>query len=142
MNPQILVPYDGSDTANAALRYAVERFPNASIELFHVVEPFAEHTDAGAEDSQRRWFQKATNYANEVFEIAQTVLEDYDRSIKMEWRYGRPGHVIVDRVNEGDFDYVIMGSHGRSGIERMLLGSVAETTLRRSPVPVTIIPKQ
>ena len=142
MVARILVPYDGSDPAEAALRFALETFPEASVEVFHVVEPFAEHTDAGVEDYRGRWRDRARETATRTFEAARNVAAEYDRSVETEWRYGRPGHEIVAYLEGGEFDHVVMGSHGRSGIERLVLGSVAEITVRRSPVPVTVIPAQ
>jgi nucleotide-binding universal stress UspA family protein len=52
---------------------------------------------------------------------------------------GRPSRAIVEYAEEHDIDHIVMGSHGRSGVTRILLGSVAETVVRRSPVPVTIV---
>ncbi|MFP8958033.1 universal stress protein [Natrialbaceae archaeon A-CW3] len=137
---RVLVPYDGSDPADASLRFAFEAFPEASIEIFHVVEPFAEHTDAGMEDYRRRWLEKASEIANRRFVKARTIADENDSLVKTEWRYGRPGHEIVSYIDEGDFDHVVMGSHGRSGIERLMIGSVTETTIRRASVPVTVVP--
>jgi nucleotide-binding universal stress UspA family protein len=52
---------------------------------------------------------------------------------------GRPAEQIVEGVGSGGIDHVGVGSHGRRGLSRILLGSVAETVVRRSPVSVTII---
>jgi nucleotide-binding universal stress UspA family protein len=142
MGTRILVPYDGSGPADAALRFAIETFPEASIEILHVVELFAEHTDAGMEDYRRRWLEKADEIANRMFEQARSVAEKYDSAVETNWRYGRPGHEIITYINNNDFDHVVMGSHGRSGIERLMLGSVTETTIRRSSIPVTVIPER
>ena len=138
MSERVLVPYDGSDHAEAALRFAFETYPDATIVVFHVVEPFAEHTDAGVENV-RRWQDRARGYAEGIFEEAETVAEGYDRSVERDWEYGRPRHVIVRYVNDHDIDQVVMGSRGRDGIDRLLLGSVAETVVRRVPVPVTVV---
>ena len=137
---RVLVPYDGSAPAAESVRFALETFPDADVEVLHVVEPFAEHTDAGMEDYRRRWRERALRRAAETLEGAQAVAEEYDRSVETEWCYGRPGHEIVAHLEGGEFDHVVMGSRGRTGLERVMLGSVAETTLRRSPVPVTVIP--
>jgi nucleotide-binding universal stress UspA family protein len=47
--------------------------------------------------------------------------------------------VIVTYADENDVDHVVLGSHGRKGLTRVLLGSVAEAVVRRSPVPVTVV---
>jgi nucleotide-binding universal stress UspA family protein len=51
---------------------------------------------------------------------------------------GRPAREIVDYADENDIDHVVMGSHGRSGVSRIVLGSVAENVVRKSSVPVTV----
>lgn len=139
MGEHILVPYDGSDAAKAALRFVLERFPDASVVVLHVVEPFAEHTEAGIGGHRGEWKETARKHARERFEEAEAVADEFDTSIETAWRYGRPAQTIVAYVEEEDVDHVVMGSHGRSGVERLLLGSVAETTLRRSSVPVTVV---
>ncbi|WP_247730923.1 universal stress protein [Halovivax limisalsi] len=141
MVDRLLVPYDGSAAAAEALRYAFETFPDATVEVLYVVEPFAAHTDAGSDDARREWRDRAAAIAGERFDEARAIAAEYDAAIETEWRYGRPGHEIVDRVAADDVDQVVMGCHGRSGIERLMLGSVAETTIRRSEVPVTVIPE-
>lgn len=141
MTMRILVPYDGSDPAVAALKFTLETFPDASVEVLHVVEPFAEHTDAGSEHGRHRWREHATELAEAQFDGARAIAAEYDASIDTDWRYGRPGHEIVDHVEDGEYDHVVMGCHGRSGIERIMLGSVAETTIRRTSIPVTTVPE-
>lgn len=53
--------------------------------------------------------------------------------------FGRPARTIVEYVEDHDVDHVVVGSHGRSGLSRTLLGSVAERVVRRSSVPVTVV---
>lgn len=52
---------------------------------------------------------------------------------------GHPARVIVDYARREDIDHVVIGSHGREGVSRLLLGSVAEKVVRRSPVPITVV---
>jgi len=52
---------------------------------------------------------------------------------------GRPTKVIVEYADDHDIDQIVMGSHGRSGMSRILLGSVAEIVVRRASVPVTVV---
>lgn len=141
MGEHILVPYDGSAPATAALRFAFETFPDATVEVLHVVEPFADHTDAGSEPDRHQWRDRATEIAAAEFDEARAIAAEYDAAIDTDWRYGRPAHEIVAHLEDGGFDHVVMGSHGRSGIDRLMMGSVAETTIRRSSVPVTVFPE-
>lgn len=134
MTQRVLVPYDTSQQAEYALDHAVTEFESAEIVLLHVIEPFADHTSA----------YTATNYRQQL-ETAETMLEnvrdDYEDAARIETRvqYGRPVHGIVSTLTEDRFDHVVLGSHGRDGASRLLLGSVAETVARRSPVPVTVV---
>ena len=52
---------------------------------------------------------------------------------------GKPAREIVSYAEKGDVDHIVMGSRGRSGLSRLLLGSVAETVVRRAPTPVTVV---
>ena len=52
---------------------------------------------------------------------------------------GKPARLIVDYAEEHDVDHIVLGSHGRRGLARVLIGSVAETVVRRSPASVTVI---
>jgi nucleotide-binding universal stress UspA family protein len=139
----ILVPHDGSEQSDDALVYTLETFPDATVTVFRSVEPFAEYTGAGG---------YAANYSEEVVENVRESLSDtitaliddaqIDRDpddVEREVSYGRPIHEILEYVDENDVDQIVMGSHGRDGAARLLLGSVAETVVRRSPVPVTVV---
>lgn len=138
MDKRVLVPYDRSEQAQYALKYAVESFTDAEIVLLHVVEPFADHTGAGG--------YTASRYRDQL-ETAETMLEGvrdwYDAEqkerISTVVRYGRPVHEIIRIMDDEPIDHVVIGSHGRDGAARLLLGSVAETVSRRSPVPVTVV---
>ena len=74
---------------------------------------------------------------------AVDLAREYDGNVTttkvVEWGPNRPADAILDYVEANDVDHVIMGSHGRSGISRILLGSVAEIVARRSPAPVTVV---
>ncbi|MDR7544554.1 MAG: universal stress protein [Armatimonadota bacterium] len=53
---------------------------------------------------------------------------------------GQPADVILERASRGDVDLIVMGTHGRTGLQRLLVGSVAEGVLRRAPCPVVVVP--
>lgn len=139
MGNRILVPHDGSELADAALRFALDRCSDSEVVVLHVVEPFADHTEAGAAARPGNWRERAETYAEEILDDAREIADDRDVEIDTDWQYGRPRNVIVEYARDVDADQIVMGSHGRSGIEQLFLGSVAETTVRRSPVPVTVV---
>jgi len=139
MARRILVPLDGSPQAGEALRYALDTFPEATIVLVHVLTPIDGgigadgllSDPAGVVDEQRE-------RAEELFDDAEATAGD-DRTVERELLAGRPATEIVGCVTEYNIDQIVMGSHGRDGAARLLLGSVSETVVRRSPVPVTVV---
>lgn len=140
MTRRILVAYDGGAPAEAALEFALREFPDAAVTVLYVVEPFADHTAAGVEDDHRDdWRARAADLAAERFERAHAIAADADASIETVWEYGRPRQVIVEELEEGNYDQVVVGSHGPGPVERFVLGSDAETVVRRSPVPATVV---
>ncbi len=139
MDVHLLVPFDGSPQASKALEHAVERHPDATITLLHVIDPIDAGYSAEAvlPSYSEDWYESQRASANDLFDDARelTGRDDLETDIEV----GRPSRIIVEYAREHDIDQVVMGSHGRSGVSRILLGSVAETVVRRSPVPVTVV---
>ena len=71
--------------------------------------------------------------------LFEEVTDAYDATFATEAVVGRPPRTIVDYAEQEDVDAVAVGSHGREGFSRILLDSVAETVVRRSSVPVTVV---
>ncbi|MFB6071560.1 MAG: universal stress protein [Halobacterium sp.] len=138
---KILVPIDGSKQAEDALEYALEEFKDADITVINVIDPIeAGYTaQATVPGYSEEWFEQAKESADELFDEAQETADKYDHPLDTVTEVGRPSRTIVDYADENDIDHIVMGSHGRSGVSRILLGSVAENVVRRSPVPVTIV---
>jgi len=148
MAPQILVPVDGSPLAEKALRVALDEYPDAAIRVVHVIDP----TEPGysylsvetepydlPQHGSEAWYDRADEYAEEVFETARETASEYDLDIETETRVGRPGREIVTCIEDHEIDHVILGTHGRDDASRSLVGSVAEAVVFRSPVRVTLI---
>ncbi|MFB6106383.1 MAG: universal stress protein [Halobacteriaceae archaeon] len=137
---RILVPLDESEQAWEALEFALSEFPNAEITVIRVIDPIeagysADATGFGvAED----WFDQAKASAQALFDDAQEVADRHGVDLERVVEVGRPARTIVDYADESA-DQIVMGSHGRSGVSRILLGSVAESVARRATVPVTIV---
>ena len=77
--------------------------------------------------------------AEEMFDEVRERVEEAGADIETELRVGRPARAIEECAEGASVDHVVIGSHGRDSITRILLGSVAETVVRRSPVPVTVV---
>jgi nucleotide-binding universal stress UspA family protein len=135
----VLVPYDGSEQAQYALAAAAEKFPDEKLVLLYVLEPYANHTEAGGYSSEG--VDQAEKRAQQLLaEGVESLPEGVDAETVTS--YGRPVRELVRFVEENAVDQIVMGSHGRDGTERLLLGSVAETVVRRSSVPVTVVRQQ
>ena len=144
MTRRILVPIDGSDHSWKAVEYALETFDGEEIHVLHVVDP-AESVYTGVEGgySDQRSFEVARAAGEELCEEARDHAENTGALettvLETAVEVGRPTREILGYAADQEVDHIVMGSHGRSGVSRVLLGSVAETVMRRAAVPVTIL---
>lgn len=131
----ILVPTDGSAAAEAAASHAIDlaATTGAALHVVHVVDvPVSDAgLTAGAvldalEEAGQRAIDRVLTLAKaaDVSTIEASVLS------------GTPYRAIVDYADDQGIDCIVMGTHGRSGLERYLLGSVTERVIRLSGVPV------
>ncbi len=141
MPEHVLVPHDGSPQADEALEHALVEHAGDVVTVLHVIDPSDTGYSAGAmfPDFSEQWYEAAKDAAEEIFEAARELAEDHDVELRTAREMGRPARQIIEYAEEHDVDHVVIGSHGRSGVSRILLGSVAETIARRSPVPVTVV---
>jgi nucleotide-binding universal stress UspA family protein len=95
------------------------------------------YTFPGADptDAQVNVVREAEEYLSKVEEGLKKKGLKVDRHV----RYGNDAEEILDHAAEKDIDIVAMTTHGRSGVKRFLLGSVAEKVLRHSPKPVFLV---
>ncbi|ADD05434.2 UspA domain protein [Natrialba magadii ATCC 43099] len=142
MPEHVLVPIDRSEQSRTALAFALDEYPDATITLLHIIDVgnLAKYGDEGYFFSDD-FVDQLRQRGHELLEENQTrAMERVDGvEIETELRTGSPARTITGYVDSHDVDHVIMGSHGRHGVSRVLIGSVAETVTRRSPVPVTIV---
>ena len=162
MYSDILHPTDGSDGADAALETArdlAEKY-GATVHVLHVVDPSTvgwgiaddlhdtENTGMvgdpeggavgmiGEQETGSQILEQKTDHAEEIVEQAASELSGVDVETAVE--YGQPHEVILDYA-DGKADCIVMGTHGRTGLERYLLGSVTEKVVRLSDVPVVTV---
>jgi nucleotide-binding universal stress UspA family protein len=138
---RILVPTDGSAQVESAIEHAVEvaAVHDASLHGLHVIG-----TDAFAgvamETSWGSIDQLLRDDAEEAVERIRDLAAERGVPVRTEVVEGKPSREIVGYAESTDCDLVVMGTHGRGGIDRLLLGSVAESVVRASSVPVTTVP--
>jgi nucleotide-binding universal stress UspA family protein len=147
MYDRILIPTDGSNVAEAAVDHALdiaERY-DAEIHALFVADTDAIAYGLGAEqvdrvragefgdmDELQEDAAEATGHVAQLGEERGLVVHEHHAG-------GKPHQVISDYAEEEDIDLVVMGSHGRAGVRRALLGSVTERTLRSTHVPVLVV---
>jgi nucleotide-binding universal stress UspA family protein len=138
MVSRILVPMDDSEMARRALEYALETHPDAEVTVLHVVGGPSlmggEATGLALKDDPD---SAAAERAEAVFAPARELAAEYDVEVDTEVEFGHPARAILNRV--GEYDAVVLGSHGGSVADRLLVGNVAQKVFRRSPVPVTVV---
>ena len=140
MYKKILVPLDRSAGAEAALPVAADlaRADQAVIRLLHVAPTPTAIVAEG----------RVIAYADQESERVQHISEVYLREaarqlagVPVEYavRFGEPAEEILEEARESGAELIAMATHGRSGVARLVLGSVAEAVLRRSEVPVVLV---
>jgi nucleotide-binding universal stress UspA family protein len=140
---RILVPTDGSEVVELAIEHAVEVAASNGATLYGL---YVLSTDAYAGLAMESSWESVDRLLREDAETAvarvREIAERMDAGVPVETAVveGKPSHEIV-RYAEGEgCDLVVMGTHGRGGIDRLLLGSVAESVIRASSIPVTAVP--
>ena len=136
----VLVPVDGSDPARRALEHAIDHFPDATLTLLYVMDPLAEYSRRRAFPGYREAdeFRNEREKADALFESLGEAIPD-EVTVETAKVIGKPSRAIVQYVEDESVDHVVMGSHGRTGPSRVLLGSVSESVVRQSPVSVTVV---
>jgi nucleotide-binding universal stress UspA family protein len=135
---QILVPTDFSEPSERALTYArdlADQF-HASLHLLHVVNRplLAEGLAAEA------FMSDGTAMGSDMVEDAQRRLrKQAPEAASTDVVFGYAARSIVEHASRLGIDLIVMGSHGRTGIAHVLLGSVAETIVRTAPCPVLTV---
>ena len=137
MYERILVPIDGSETAAAAADHAIElaRAFDAEIHPVYVVETNVGPT-TGLVDVLEALEEAGEEAVEAVRErAAEAGIDRVDGGVLR----GTPHRAILDYADAHDVDLIVMGTHGRTGLDRYLLGSIAERVVRLADVPVLTV---
>lgn len=139
MSRRLLVPLTDSTHSWPGLEHALDLFPDADITVINVVDPTgAGYGERSAEGERDRGTDETE--AERLFTAASELAAEYGVSLDTAVVEGRPADAIVAYADDHAIDHVVMGSRGRSGVSRVLLGSVAGTVVQDSSVPVTVVP--
>ena len=136
---RLLIPVDFSASSLEALEYGVQfaKHVGAAVTILHTLEPVAYGLDFTLGSSLEWRTQKA--YVEGRLEILRALCTSNGIKAEQVLKAGTPADSIRDYAERQQPDLVIMGTHGRRGISRMLSGSVAETMLRMAPCPVLTV---
>lgn len=140
MYERILVPTDGSPEVERAVSHAVELASahDATIVGVYVVNT-ATYTTMPMETGWEGVGNMLRSDGEKALERIREVAEARGVTVETHLVEGSPSREIVRNAEEGDCDLIVMGTHGRGGIDRLLLGSVAERVVRSSNVPVLTV---
>jgi nucleotide-binding universal stress UspA family protein len=141
---QILCPTDLSDASVRSLTYAAAfaRWYNARLTVLHVVptfDPIAVGPGVLNAPLQVVMPMSRPELVDEMRRLTDSAGLG-SMQVNLSAHEGDPARNIVDQALAIHADLVVMGTHGRSGFERLLIGSVAEKVLRKAPCPVLLVP--
>ena len=138
MYDNILVPTDGSAASEGAVDHAIElaKQYDATLHALYVVDTGAYSSMEVGSDIVIEALQEEGNQA--VDRVANRA-EDAEVAVETSVRTGIAHRSIVEYVSEEEIDLVVMGTHGRTGVGRFLLGSVAEKVVRTADAPVMTV---
>jgi nucleotide-binding universal stress UspA family protein len=145
MYKYILVAVDGSDTAKLALREAIKlaKEQRAELRLIHVIDESLIAWDASDAMVAAETVHNALRKAGQAIvdkALAQVRKADLKAQVVLPETFGeRIASVIVKEAKRWPADLIVIGTHGRRGVDRLLLGSVAEGVVRLSAKPVLLI---
>jgi nucleotide-binding universal stress UspA family protein len=137
---RILFPTDFSECSDAALEFAsrLASESNALLIAVHVVEMPKRNGDAGAADRHYAvpWNAERQDVMDKLRQVKPTIA-----TVNVEHRClsGSPVSEILKAAEHEDADVIVIGSHGRTGLTKLLMGSVAEGLMRKATCPVLVV---
>jgi len=136
LRERVVVPVDFSEESYRAIDASLEEVDDPShVYVIHILPPL-EPAEPGVvwetiDDSMR------CKHAEKF--IKEKLSDDKYRGIVIEVRVGQPGHEIVDYADQIKANLIVLPSHGRTGVRRLLLGSVAERVIRLAHCPILVL---
>jgi nucleotide-binding universal stress UspA family protein len=129
---------DDSEMAEQALEYALDVYDDDEITVLTVVgEPSVMWGKAAAIAIADDMQEAAEEQGQAVADRASEIATEHDTEVDVKIRTGHPTRAILDATD--DYDTIVLGSHGGSVADRLMVGNVAETVFKRAPVPVTVV---
>jgi len=151
MYKKILAPIDGSESSYDALKMALElaKVHESEVEILHVMmysenlpqidssQIKSNNPQAYVEDYIARVKKKDENMLSSALEDARKIAPEAKVSTKL--MLGEPAEEIIGEAARGEFDLIVIGSRGMSGLKELILGSVSHKVVNGSQVPVLVV---
>ncbi len=136
----ILCPVDHSDCSKEALKYAVSfaMKDNSKLYLLHVIYILAFDESINAMTPQIPDDKTLKQLKTKLLDCIPEEIRD-DMDLEALVVQGIPFVEIISTAKKNDIDMIVLGSHGRTGITHMMMGSVSEKVVRKAPCPVLIV---
>lgn len=133
---KVIVPYDFSDESLAAIGVALTTVESPEhVWIVHVLEEVSPAEPGEIWDA----VDHETRRTHAMQRLQDDLADQQYKDIHLDIRFGDPGHTIADVAAEQKADLIVMPSHGRTGLKRILLGSVAERVVRLAHCPVLVL---
>ena len=144
MVKRILAPTDFSEVSKTGVRYALElaRGRNSEVVVYHAIDVGGEWKErppdvAAYHDMLADSTQALEKFLTENFAEYVNLVE-----VRVAAEFGTPHINIVEKAETEDCEMIVMSTHGRTGIEHLMLGSTTEKVVARATRPVLVVPKQ
>jgi nucleotide-binding universal stress UspA family protein len=146
MYKKILVPIDGSPASNLGLNEAIKlaKDQGAKLRLFHLVDEYiaVSSPDGVAFSNTDDLLESLRQGGKKIIEKAEALARRHGltpESVMLESFGGRAADFIVQQANKWGADLIVLGTHGRRGVKRLVMGSDAEQVVRTTRVPVLLV---
>jgi nucleotide-binding universal stress UspA family protein len=136
----ILFATDGSECSKKAGKMAMsllEAYPSAQLTVLHVIRPL--YLGDGLGVTLQTGTDFLEKYAEEVLQQAREEFAKFQDRVRFETGYGPPAQVICETAEAMGADLIVVGSHGRGAVDRLLVGSVSHGVLNRAKQPVLVV---
>jgi nucleotide-binding universal stress UspA family protein len=136
----IVIATDGSENSRKAISYGIEiaKISGATVYAVHVVDTLSVVSDiwtAGKDLIHDMMIRDGKKILSET----RKIIEDSGVEVKDVLLNGHPGEEIIRFTENNNIDLIVMGTLGATGLEKFLMGSVAEKVVRHSKVPVMVV---
>lgn len=141
MYDRILVGTDGGELAETAARHAVELagIHDATVHAVFVVDTDTGWLTVSKSDVRDSLREVGLDAGRQALQAVEAVAADAEVPVVTELLEGSPEEELVAYAEDAGVDLVVIGTHGRDGVRRRLLGSVAERVVRDAPAPVLTV---